>query len=129
VVELVRHGRLKPGCPQGHGGSNPSPGIHCDDGGVADLRVRLTPRGGRDAVMGRREDGVLMVRVTAPPADGKANAALCKLLAKALRVPRTSVSIVRGETARDKLVRIDGLSAVDAHARLGTSEPGPPVAS
>jgi hypothetical protein len=79
--------------------------------------------------MGRREDGVLMVRVTAPPADGQANAALCKLLAKALRVPRTSVSIVRGETARDKLVRIDGLSAADAHARLGTSEPGPPVAA
>jgi hypothetical protein len=91
---------------------------------VADLRVRLTPRGGRDAVMGLREDGVLLVRVSAAPVDGKANVALCRLLAKALAAPRTSVAVVRGETARDKVVRVDGLGAADALARLGLSEPG-----
>jgi hypothetical protein len=74
--------------------------------------------------MGVRADGVLLARVSAPPVDGKANAALCKLLAKALGVPRTSVGVVRGETSRDKLVRVDGLSAADAQARLGLPEPG-----
>ena len=95
---------------------------------VADLRVRLTPRGGRDAVMGLREDGVLLARVSAAPVDGKANVALCRLLAKALQVPRTSVSVVRGETARDKVVRVEGLGVAEAHARLGvSSETGGPA--
>jgi uncharacterized protein len=75
--------------------------------------------------MGLREDGVLLARVSAPPVDGKANVALCRLLAKALGVPRTSVSVVRGETARDKVVRVEGLEAAEAQARLGVSpEPG-----
>jgi uncharacterized protein (TIGR00251 family) len=89
---------------------------------MADLRVRLTPRGGRDAVMGMRDDGVLLARVSAPPLDGKANAALCKMLAKALAVPRTTVTVVRGQTARDKVVRVDGLDAADALQRLRLAE-------
>jgi uncharacterized protein (TIGR00251 family) len=48
------------------------------------------------------------VRVTAPPVDGRANAALCKLLARHYGVAPSKVSVVRGETSRDKLVRIDG---------------------
>jgi uncharacterized protein len=84
---------------------------------VADLSVRLTPRGGRDAISGVR-DGVVQARVSAPPVDGKANDALCRLLAKALGVPRSRVSVVRGQSARDKVVRVDGLEIADAHARL-----------
>jgi uncharacterized protein (TIGR00251 family) len=84
---------------------------------VADLRVRLTPRADRDAVTGVR-DGVVHVRVSAPPVDGKANAALCKLLAKRLGVPRSRVEIVRGESARDKTVRVVGLDDAEAHERL-----------
>lgn len=82
-----------------------------------DLRVRLTPRADRDAIAGVR-DGVITVRVSAPPVDGQANAALIKVLAKALGVPRSRLRIVRGQTARDKLVRVDGLLTSDAHARL-----------
>jgi hypothetical protein len=85
---------------------------------VAELHVRLTPRGGRDALTGVR-DGVVQARVAAPPVDGKANAALCKLLARALGVPRTAVTVVRGQTAREKVVRVEGISTADAHARLG----------
>jgi uncharacterized protein len=85
---------------------------------MADIRVRLTPRGGRDAISGVH-DGVLAVRVRAAPVDGKANAALCRLLAKAVGVPPSRVRIVRGHAAREKLVRIDGLEAADAHERLG----------
>ena len=84
---------------------------------MAELRVRLTPRGGRDAVTGLR-DGVVQARVAAPPADGKANAALCRLLAKTLGVAPSRVSIVRGHTAREKTVRVDGVSDADARERL-----------
>ena len=88
---------------------------------MTDLTVRLTPRGGRDALTGVREDGVILARVSAPPADGQANAALCRLLAKALGVAPSRVSIVRGRSTREKVVRVDGLDAADAHERLGLS--------
>jgi uncharacterized protein (TIGR00251 family) len=84
---------------------------------MADLRVRLTPRADRDAIAGVR-DGVVQARVSAPPVDGKANQALCKLLAKRLGVPRSRVEIVRGESARDKTVRVVGLDDAEAHERL-----------
>lgn len=56
-------------------------------------------------------DGVLQARVTAPPVDGKANKALCKLIAKRLGVAPSKVSVVRGEKSRDKLVRIEGVDS------------------
>jgi uncharacterized protein (TIGR00251 family) len=84
----------------------------------ADLSVRLTPRADRDAIVLVPGGGTIQARVTAPPVDGQANAALVKLLAKALGVPKSRVSVVRGLSARDKVVRVDGLSAADAHARL-----------
>jgi hypothetical protein len=80
-----------------------------------DLAVRLTPRADRDRLL-RGEP--LRARVTAPPVGGAANMALTKLVAKALQVPKSRVTIVRGQTARDKLVRVDGLNSADAHARL-----------
>ncbi|MDW5596283.1 DUF167 domain-containing protein [Conexibacter stalactiti] len=75
---------------------------------MGDVNVRLQPRSKRSEVVGVRE-GALLVRVTAPPVDGKANAALCKLLAKTLGVPPTTVAVVRGSSARDKVVRVDGI--------------------
>jgi uncharacterized protein (TIGR00251 family) len=90
---------------------------------VAELRVRLTARAARAAIAGAR-DGVLQVRVTAPPVDGQANAALCRLLAKALGVAPSRVSVVRGASVRDKLVRVDGVETADAHERLGMSSSG-----
>jgi hypothetical protein len=72
--------------------------------------VRLTPRGGRDRVDGVA-DGVLRVRVAAPPVDGAANKALVSLLADELGLARGSVRIVAGETARTKLVEADGVDA------------------
>lgn len=72
--------------------------------------VRLRPRGGSDELIGMR-DGVLQARVTAPPLDGKANRALCKLIAKRLGVAPSRVAIARGEKSRDKLVRVEGLDS------------------
>ena len=76
------------------------------------LTVRLTPKGGRDALDGWTRDGngkrQLKVRVTAPPEDGKANAALEGLLAGALGVAKRAVRIAKGEKSRTKMVEIDG---------------------
>jgi uncharacterized protein YggU (UPF0235/DUF167 family) len=76
------------------------------------LRVRVTPRGGRDAVEGVGADAAelphVKLRVAAAPVDGDANAAVEKLLAKWLGVPRTRVEVVNGTTMRMKTVRVDG---------------------
>ena len=90
------------------------------------LTVRLTPRGGRDAVEGwaRDENGrpYLKARVTAPPVDGAANAALEKLIAKTLKRPRSAVRIVGGEQARVKQLEIDGMDEAELVGWVG--EPG-----
>lgn len=87
------------------------------------LHVRLTPRGGRDAVDGWATDAdgrpYLKVRVAAPPVDGEANAALEKAMTKALRRFGARVRIVAGERARLKQVEIDGISIADLHEVLG----------
>jgi uncharacterized protein len=84
------------------------------------LTVRLTPKGGRDAVDGieARADGrcVLKVRVRAAASVGEANAALVKLVAKTLGIAPRAVSLVAGETARIKRLRIDGPGAALAAA-------------
>ncbi len=76
------------------------------------LSVRLTPNGGRDAIDGIDTDAdgnaFVKARVSAVPEDGKANKALIALLSKKLRVPKSSVSFLSGETARKKILRIDG---------------------
>jgi uncharacterized protein (TIGR00251 family) len=83
------------------------------DGVLVD--VRLTPRGGRDAIEGvaRRADGrvVLKARVRVAPSDGEANAALCRLLADAVGVAPRQATLVSGATAREKRVRISGDAA------------------
>ena len=80
-------------------------------GGIR-LRVRVTPRGGRDAVEGIGADADeaphLNIRVAAAPVDGDANMAVEKLLAKWLAVPKTTVEVISGETTRLKTVMIDG---------------------
>jgi uncharacterized protein len=84
------------------------------DGVVID--VRLTPRGGRDAIEGteRRADGraVLKVRVRAVPAAGEANAALCLTIAKALAIAPRQVTLAGGATSRLKRIRVAGEAAV-----------------
>jgi uncharacterized protein len=84
----------------------------------ADVRVRLQPRARRTEVVGER-DGAVVVRVTAPPVDGRANEALCALVADRAGVPRRDVSVVRGATARDKVVRVEGVDEVALRAALG----------
>ncbi len=64
---------------------------------------------------------MVTIRVTAPPVDGKANKALIKLVADRLGIARSHVRIARGETGRDKLLEIKGLTEAEARAGLLTS--------
>jgi uncharacterized protein len=75
---------------------------------AAQIEVRLRPRGSKDELLGMR-DGVLRAKVTAPPVDGKANKALCKLIAKRMGVAPSRISVVRGEKSREKVVRVEGV--------------------
>jgi len=81
------------------------------------LEVRVQPRANRNEVTVR--DGRVLVRVTASPADGKANAAVCALLAKSLGVPKTAVKVERGAGSRDKVVSIDGMDDAEVTRCLG----------
>ena len=76
---------------------------------ITQIRVRLTPRAARNEVTGWR-DGFLLVRLTAPPVEGAANAALVRLLASALGLPKGAVRIVAGLKSRDKTVAIEGMT-------------------
>ena len=71
-----------------------------------EISLRVSPRAARDRIV-QEEAGVLRVYVTAPPEDGKANKAVQKLLAKAMGVAKSRLVLVRGQTARDKVFRVD----------------------
>ena len=91
---------------------------------MATLAVHVTPKSGRDEVVGWR-GSELAVRVTSPPEGGKANTAVCKVIAGALRVPKTSVRVVRGDTARHKVLEIADIDDVDLISVFG--EPDEPL--
>ena len=81
------------------------------------MRVHVVPGARKSALV--LEGKILKARVAAPPVDGKANAALCALLASAAGVRTSKVTVVRGETSREKTVEIEGGSAEKLRAALG----------
>jgi len=81
------------------------------------LSVKVQPRASRNQVGGLHGDE-LKVAVTAPPVDSAANEAVVELLAEILGLPRRSVSLVRGQTSRHKVFRLDGITAESAAAKL-----------
>lgn len=86
--------------------------------GACLIPVRAQPRASRTAIAGVH-DGALKVQLQAPPVDGAANEALLTWLARSvLRVPTRDLRLVRGDTARDKLVAVDGMSADRVRAAL-----------
>jgi uncharacterized protein len=84
--------------------------------GVA-ITVRVIPRASRSGVAGTRGDA-LLVRLTAPPVDGAANAELVAVIAADLQVPKRAVSIASGERSRSKRVHVTGLDKPTVEARL-----------
>jgi uncharacterized protein len=81
------------------------------------VRLRVSPGARRSELVGRHGDG-WKVRVTASPENGRANDAMLDLLAKRLELPRGSVSIVSGHTAREKVVRLEGIDRAESERRL-----------
>ena len=84
------------------------------------IAVVVSPGAKRSAVVGRQGDA-WKLRVAAPPERGRANAAVCALLAEALGVPAASVRVTAGATSRRKVVEVDGLDTVELDRRLGAS--------
>jgi uncharacterized protein len=89
-----------------------------ESGGGLTFAVRVHPRAKKNAITGEVGDA-LKVSLTAPPIDGKANAACVEFFAKLLKVPRSSVTIASGQTSRQKVIRISGPSAEEVRKRIG----------
>jgi len=84
------------------------------------LKLRVAPKSAQDAAVGWHGDA-LKIKVCAAPENGRANAAVVELLAKALDLPKAAVVIVSGQASRDKRVRIHGRSQDDVLAQINAS--------
>ena len=90
--------------------------IHETHAGVS-FAVNVHPRAKKNAISGEVGDA-LKIAVTAPPVEGEANRACIELLAKALEIPRSSITIAAGEGSRQKIIRVTGVSAENIKQRL-----------
>ncbi len=84
----------------------------------ATFAVKIHPRAKKDAITGKVGDA-LKLSLTAPPVEGRANEACIEFLANLLRVPRSSITIASGQTSRNKVIRVTGLSVAEVQQRLG----------
>jgi uncharacterized protein len=91
--------------------------IHETAAGVT-FRIKVQPRARKNALIGEL-GGALKIRVTAPPVDGRANDDCVTLLAAALKVPRSAVTITSGHSGRAKVIHVQGISAEELRKRLG----------
>lgn len=87
-------------------------------GASCTLPIKAIPNAPRSEVVGWLGEA-LKVKVHAPPVEGKANEALCAFLADTLGLPRRAVTVLRGDTSRQKVVRIDGLDLASVKAKVG----------
>lgn len=81
------------------------------------LKLHVTPRGSKNEIIGWRDD-TLCVKITAPPVEGAANAAIVKFIADSLKIRKSQVILVSGDKSREKVLEITGLSDADIKARL-----------
>jgi uncharacterized protein len=88
-----------------------------DTASGATFAVKVHPRAKKNAITGE-VGNTLKLSLTAPPADGKANQACIEFFAKLLKVPRSSVTIAAGQSSRNKVIRVAGLSAEEVRRRL-----------
>lgn len=83
------------------------------------LNIKVTPNAARNEIGGFR-DGVLQLKIAAPPVKGKANRELISFLSDVLEVSKSSLSIVKGQTSRSKIVAIKGLGREDIISRFSS---------
>ena len=86
--------------------------------GAITFAVKVHPRAKKNAITGEIGDA-LKVSVTAPPVDGRANEACIEFFAKLLKVSRSSVTIASGQSSRNKVIRVSGVTAEQVRERLG----------
>lgn len=82
------------------------------------LAVKAIPNAPRSEVIGWLGEA-LKIKVHAPPVEGRANEVLCEFLADSLGLPRRAVTVLRGDTSRQKVIRIAGLTLAETKAKLG----------
>jgi uncharacterized protein len=85
--------------------------------GVVTFAIKVHPRARKNAITGEL-GGALKLSITSPPVDGRANQACIEFFAKLLKVPRSSVTIASGQSSRNKVVRVAGLSADEVRQRI-----------
>jgi uncharacterized protein (TIGR00251 family) len=90
--------------------------VHDTEAG-ATFAVKVHPRAKKNAITGEVGDAMKLA-LTAPPVDGKANDACIEFFAKLLQVSRSSVTIAAGQTSRNKVIRVAGISAEEVRSRL-----------
>ena len=90
--------------------------IH-ESGSAVTCRVKVHPRAKKNAITGELGDA-LKVSLTTPPIEGRANEACIEFFAKLLKVPRSSVTIASGQTSRNKLIRVAGVTRQYVQDRL-----------
>jgi uncharacterized protein len=90
-----------------------------DTASGATFSVRVQPRAKKNAITGVMGDA-LKLSLTAPPVEGRANEAVIEFFAKLLNVSRSSVTIAAGESSRNKVIRVAGISADSLRAQLQT---------
>jgi hypothetical protein len=88
-----------------------------ESGGSVSFAVRVHPRAKKNAITGTMGDA-LKLSLTTPPVEGRANQACIEFFAKLFKVPRSSVTIAAGETSRNKVIRVVGVTADAVTARL-----------
>lgn len=96
----------------------PEPGLRAGDAPVWLLPIKAVPGARADSIVGPLGDR-LKIRVSAPPEGGKANKAICALIARSLGVRRSAVTIASGATNPEKTVRIEGVSAENVRELIG----------
>jgi uncharacterized protein len=89
-----------------------------DSGSGVTFAVKVRPRAKKNAITGELGDS-LKLSLTTPPVEGRANDACIEFFANLLKLPRSSVTIASGQTSRQKVIRVSGLSAGEVRRRLG----------
>lgn len=81
---------------------------------TAILELHVTPRGSKNEIIGWKNE-ILWLKITAPPVDGSANTAIIKLLATALKVKKSAITIISGEKSREKRLKIENINLDEIH--------------
>lgn len=81
------------------------------------MKIRVQPNARKNEIVGEHGDS-LKIKIAAVPEDGKANAELCAYVARELGVPKSKVTVIKGQTSRDKVIAVEGMAEPEIRAKL-----------